>query len=134
MNKIKKFKIKKAETMKKPVCLLKVLASGEVELRFNKRHKKGKLNFEFTPWYAPKGCSEVATKILNYVFAEYLRNDENYIIHWDRVVDGFFEVGETIALYEGFWKRISPLSKIDYSLENEKLGHKRTNLEYRQLF
>lgn len=24
--------------------------------------------------------------------------------------------------------------KINYRLENEKLGHKRTNLEYRQLF
>ena len=68
------------------------------------------------------------------MFAEYLRNDENHIIHWDRVVDGFFEVGETIALYESFWKRISPLGKINYRLENEKLGHKRTNLEYRQLF
>ena len=44
MNKIKKFKIKKAETMKKPVCLLKVLAGGDIELRFNKRHKKGILN------------------------------------------------------------------------------------------
>lgn len=134
MNKIKKFKIKKAKAMKKPVCLLKVLAGGDIELRFNKRHKKGKLNFEFKPWEAPIGSSEIASRILNYMFAEYLRNDENHIIHWDRVVDGFFEVGETIALYESFWKRISPLGKINYRLENEKLGHKRTNLEYRQLF
>ena len=134
MNKIKKFKIKRTKTMKKPVCLLKVLAGGDVELRFNRRHKRGKLNFEFTPWYAPKGCSEVATKILNYVFAEYLRNEENNIIKWDRVVDGFFEVGETIALYESFWKRIAPLNKINYSLENEKLYRKRTNLEYKPLF
>ena len=120
--------------MKKPVCLLKVLAGGDIELRFNKRHKKGKLNFEFKPWEAPIGSSEIASRILNYMFAEYLRNDENYIIHWDRVVDGFFEVGETIALYEGYWKRVAPLSKINYSLENEKLYRKRTNLEYRQLF
>ena len=92
------------------------------------------MNFEFKPWYAPKGCSEVATKILNYVFAKYLRNEENYIIHWDRVVDGFFEVGETIALYESFLKRVAPLSKINYSLENEKIYLKRTNLEYKPLF
>ncbi|OCR18671.1 hypothetical protein BA917_08375 [Helicobacter pullorum] len=134
MKKLRSFKVAKAKAMKKPVCLLKVLAGGDVELRFNKRHKKGKLNFEFTPWYAPKGCSEVATKILNYVFAEYLRNEENYIIHWDRVVDGFFEVGETIALYESHWKRIAPLNKINYSLENEKLYRQRTNREYKQLF
>ena len=134
MNKIKKFKIKKAKAMKKPVCLLKILAGGDVELRFNKRHKKGKLNFEFIPWEAPIGSSEIATKILNYVFAEYLRNDEGYIIHWDRVVDGFFEVGETIALYESCWKRVAPLNKINYSLENAKLYRKRTNKEYKQLF
>lgn len=134
MNKIKKFKTKRAKTMKKPVCLLKVLAGGDVELRFNKRHKKGKLNFEFKPWYAPKGCSEIATKILNYVFAEYLRNEENNIIKWDRVVDGFFEVGETIALYERFFKRVVSPSKINYGLENQKLCRKRTNLEYKPLF
>lgn len=51
-----------------------------------------------------------------------------------RVADGLFEVGETIALYEGYWKRVAPLSKINYSLENEKLYRKRTNLEYKQLF
>ena len=134
MKKLRSFKIKRTKAMKKPVCLLKVLAGGDVELRFNKRHKKGKLNFEFIPWYAPKGCSEIASRILNYMFAEYLRNEENNIIHWDRVVDGFFEVGETIALYESFWKRVAPLNKINYSLENEKLYRKRTNLEYRQLF
>lgn len=134
MNKIKKFKIKRAKAMKKPVCLLKVLDGGDVELRFNKRHKKGKLNFEFKPWYAPKGCSEIATKILNYVFAEYLRNEENNIIKWDRVVDGFFEVGETIALYERFFKRVVSPSKINYGLENQKLCRKRTNLEYKPLF
>lgn len=134
MNKIKKFKIKRAKAMKKPVCLLKVLAGGDVELRFNRRHKKGKLNFEFIPITAPMGCSETAEKILNYMFSEYLKNEENYIIHWDRVADGFFEVGETIALYEGSWKRVAPLSKINYSLENEKLYRKRTNLEYKQLF
>ena len=49
MKKLRSFKIKRAKTMKKPVCLLKVLAGGDVELRFNKRHKKGKLNFEFKP-------------------------------------------------------------------------------------
>ena len=134
MNKIKKFKIKRAKAMKKPVCLLKILAGGDVELRFNKRHKKGKLNFEFKPWEAPIGSSEIAAKIRNYVFAEYLRNEENYIIQWDRVVDGFFEVGETIALYESFWKRIAPLGTITYSLENAKLYSKRTNKEYKQLF
>ncbi|OCR19344.1 hypothetical protein BA917_07475 [Helicobacter pullorum] len=134
MKKLRSFKIKKAKAMKKPVCLLKVLAGGDVELRFNKRHKRGKLNFEFKPWEAPIGSSEIATKILNYVFDEYLRNEENNIIKWDRVVDGFFEVGETIALYESFWKRIAPLSKINYSLENEKLYRQRTNREYRQLF
>ena len=120
--------------MKKPVCLLKILAGGDVELRFNRRHKRGKLNFEFKPWDAPAGSSEIASRILNYMFAEYLRNDENYIIHWDRVADGFFEVGETIALYESHWKRVAPLSKINYSLENEKLYRKRTNKEYKQLF
>ena len=134
MKNLRSFKIKKPKAMKKPVCLLKNLAGGDVELRFNKRHKKGKLNFEFKPWEAPIGSSEIATKILNYVFAEYLRNEENYIIHWDRVVDGFFEVGETIALYESYWKRIAPLSKINYSLENAKLYRKRTNKEYKQLF
>ena len=134
MNKIKKFKIKKAKTMKKPVCLLKVLAGGDVELRFNRRHKKGKLNFEFKPWNAPIGSSEISSKILNHMFEEYFRNEEGHIIHWNRVVDGFFEVGETIALYESFWKRIAPLSKINYSLENEKLYRQRTNREYRQLF
>ena len=134
MNKIKKFKIKRTKSMKKPVCLLMVLAGGDVELRFNRRHKKGKLNFEFIPWEAPIGSSEIATKILNYVFDEYLRNEENNIIKWDRVVDGFFEVGETIALYENYWKRVAPLSKINYSLENAKLYRKRTNLEYKQLF
>lgn len=134
MNKIKKFKIKRAKTMKKPICLLKVLAGGDVELRFNRRHKRGKLNFEFKPWEAPIGSSEIASRILNYMFAEYLRSKENNIIKWDRVVDGFFEVGETIALYESFWKRIAPLSKINYSLENEKLYRQRTNREYKQLF
>ena len=132
MNKIKKFKIKRARAMKKPVCLLKILAGGDVELRFNRRHKRGKLNFEFKPWDAPIGSSEIASRILNYVFAEYLRDEENNIIKWDRVIDGFFEVGETIALYEGYWKRIAPLSKINYSLENEKLYRQRTNREYRQ--
>ena len=134
MNKIKKFKIKRARAMKKPVCLLKILAGGDVELRFNRRHKRGKLNFEFIPIKAPIGCSETAEKILNYMFSEYLKNEENYIIHWDRVADGFFEVNETIALYEGYWKRVAPLNKINYSLENEKLYRKRTNLEYKQLF
>lgn len=134
MKKLRSFKIKRAETMKKPVCLLKVLAGGDVELRFNHRHKRGKLNFEFKPWDAPIGSSEIASRILNYVFAEYLRDEENNIIKWDRVIDGFFEVGETIALYEGYWKRIAPLSKINYSLENEKLYRQRTNREYRQLF
>lgn len=134
MKKLRSFKIKKAKAMKKPVCLLKVLSGGDVELRFNPRHKKGKLNFEFKPWYAPIGSSEIASKILNYVFAEYLRSEENNIIKWDRVIDGFFEVGETIAFYESYWKRIAPLNKINYSLENEKLYRKRTNKEYRQLF
>ncbi len=134
MKKLRSFKIKKAKAMKKPVCLLKVLAGGDVELRFNKRHKRGKLNFEFKPWEAPIGSSEIATKILNYVFDEYLRNEENNIIKWDRVVDGFFEVGETIALYESYWKRIAPLNKINYSLENEKLYRRRTNREYKPLF
>lgn len=134
MKKLRSFKIKKAKAMKKPVCLLKVLAGGDVELRFNKRHKRGKLNFEFKPWEAPIGSSEIASRILNYVFAEYLRNEENNIIHWDRVEDGFFEVGETIALYEGYWKRIAPLNKINYSLENEKLYRRRTNREYKPLF
>lgn len=134
MNKIKKFKIKRAKAMKKPVCLVKVLAGGDVELRFNKRHKKGKLNFEFKPWYAPIGSSEIASKILNYIFEEYFRNEEGHIIHWNRVVDGFFEVGETIALYESHWKRIAPLNKINYSLENEKLYRQRTNREYKPLF
>ena len=134
MKKLRSFKIKKAKAMKKPVCLLKILAGGDIELRFNKRHKKGKLNFEFKPWEAPIGSSEIASKILNYMFSEYLRNEENYIVHWDRVVDGFFEVGETIALYGGYWKRVAPLSKINYSLENEKLYRQRTNKEYKQLF
>lgn len=134
MNKIKKFKIKRAKTMKKPVCLLKVLAGGDVELRFNRRHKKGKLNFEFTPWYAPKGCSEVATKILNHMFEKYFRDEEGYIIHWDRIVNGFWEIGETIALYENYWKGAATISRINYSLENEKLYRKRTNLEYKPLF
>lgn len=134
MKKLRSFKVAKAKAMKKPICLLKVLAGGDVELRFNKRHKKGKLNFEFKPWYAPKGCSEVATKILNHMFEEYFRNEEGHIIHWNRVVDGFFEVGETIALYESHWKRIAPLNKINYSLENAKLYRKRTNKEYKQLF
>ncbi|KPH54742.1 hypothetical protein HPU229334_00350 [Helicobacter pullorum] len=134
MNKIKKFKIKRARAMKKPVCLLKILAGGDVELRFNRRHKRGKLNFEFKPIKAPIGCSETAEKILNYMFSEYLKNEENYIIHWDRVADGFFEVGETIALYENYWKGTATISRINYSLENEKLYRKRTNLEYKQLF
>ena len=134
MKKLRSFKVAKAKAMKKPVCLLKVLAGGDVELRFNKRHKRGKLNFEFKPWEAPIGSSEIATKILNYVFDEYLRNEENNIIKWDRVVDGFFEVGETIALYESYWKRIAPLNKINYSLENEKLYRRRTNREYKPLF
>ena len=43
MKKLRSFKIKKAETMKKPVCLLNILAGGDVELRFNRRHKKGNL-------------------------------------------------------------------------------------------
>ncbi|WP_278804447.1 hypothetical protein [Helicobacter pullorum] len=134
MNKIKKFKIKRAKAMKKPVCLVKILSGGDVELRFNRRHKRGKLNFEFKPIKAPIGCSETAEKILNHMFEKYFRNEEGYIIHWDRVADGFFEVGETIALYEGYWKRVAPLSKINYSLENEKLYRKRTNKEYKQLF
>ena len=134
MNKIKKFKIKRAKAMKKPVCLLKVLAGGDVELRFNKRHKRGKLNFEFNPIKAPIGCSETAEKILNHMFEKYFRDEEGYIIHWDRVADGFFEVGETIALYENYWKGAATISRINYSLENEKLYRKRTNKEYKQLF
>ncbi|HJF82903.1 hypothetical protein [Helicobacter pullorum] len=92
------------------------------------------MNFEFKPIKAPIGSSEIASKILNYIFLNYLRNEEGYIIHWNRVADGFFEVGETIALYEGYWKRVAPLNKINYSLENEKLYRKRTNLEYKPLF
>ena len=134
MNKIKKFKIEKTKAMKKPVCLLKILAGVDVELRFNRRHKRGKLNFEFKPWDAPIGSSEIASKILNYIFEEYFRNEEGHIIHWDRVADGFFEVGETIALYENYWKGAATISRINYSLENEKLYRKRTNLEYKQLF
>ena len=134
MNKIKKFKIKRAKAMKKPVCLLKILAGGDVELRFNRRHKKGKLNFEFIPIKAPIGCSETAEKILNHMFNEALKDYEGNIIHWDRTANGFWEVGETIALYEGYWKRVAPLNKINYSLENEKLYRKRTNKEYKQLF
>ena len=134
MNKIKKFKIKRTKTMKKPVCLLKVLAGGYVELRFNRRHKKSKLNFEFKPIKAPIGCSETAEKILNHMFDEALKDYEGNIIHWDRISNGFWEVGETIALYENYWKRVAPLSKINYSLENEKLYRKRTNKEYKQLF
>lgn len=134
MKKLRSFKATKAKAMKKHVCLLKVLAGGYVELRFNRRHKKGKLNFEFKPWNAPIGSSEIASKILNYIFEEYFRNEEGHIIHWNRVVDGFFEVGETIALYESHWKRIAPLNKINYSLENEKLYRQRTNREYKQLF
>lgn len=134
MNKIKKFKIKKAETMKKPVCLLKVLAGGYVELRFNRRHKKGKLNFEFMPIKAPIGCSEIAEKILTHMFDEALKDYEGYIIHWDRVENGFWEIGETIALYGNYWKRAATISRINYSLENEKLYRKRTNKEYKQLF
>lgn len=134
MNKIKKFKIKRTQAMKKPVCLLKILAGGDVELRFNRRHKRGKLNFEFKPIKAPIGCSETAEKILNHMFEKYFRNEEGYIIHWDRVADGFFEVGETIALDENYWKGAATISRINYSLENEKLYRKRTNLEYKQLF
>lgn len=134
MKKLRSFKAAKAKAMKKPVCLLKILAGGDVELRFNKRHKNGKLNFEFKPWYAPKGCSEVATKILNHMFAEYFRNEEGHIIHWNRVVDGFFKVGQTIALYENYWKGAATISRINYSIENERLYRKRTNLEYKQLF
>lgn len=134
MKKLRSFKSAKAKAMKKPVCLLKVLAGGDVELRFNKRHKKGKLNFEFKPWNAPIGSSEIASKILNYIFEKYFRDGEGHIIHWNRVVDGFFEVGETIALYESYWKRVAPLNKINYSLENEKLYRQRTNREYKPLF
>lgn len=134
MNKIKKFKIKKTKAMKKPVCLVKVLAGGYVELRFNRRHKKGKLNFEFIPITAPMGCSETAEKILNHMFNVALKDYEGNIIHWDRITNGFWEIGETVALYEGYWKRVAPLSKINYSLENEKLYRKRTNKEYKQLF
>ena len=114
--------------------LIKGLGWWRCGARFNRRHKKGKLNFEFKPWNAPIGSSEISSKILNHMFEEYFRNEEGHIIHWNRVVDGFFEVGETIALYESFWKRIAPLSKINYSLENEKLYRQRTNREYRQLF
>lgn len=135
MKKLRSFKIKKAKAMKKPVCLLKVLAGGYVELRFNRRHKRGKLNFEFKPFMPPIGCSETAEKILNHMFNEALKDYEGYIIHWDRIANGFWEIGETIALYESrCWKRVAPLSKINYSLENEKLYRKRTNLEYKPLF
>lgn len=134
MKKLRSFKVAKAKSMKKPVCLLKVLAGGYVELRFNRRHKKGKLNFEFKPIKAPIGCSEVATKILTHMFDEALKDYEGYIIHWDRIANGFWEIGETIALYENYWKRAATISRINYSLENEKLYRKKTNKEYRQLF
>lgn len=134
MKKLRSFKVTKAKAMKKPVCLLKVLAGGYVELRFNRRHKKGKLNFEFIPIKAPIGCSEIAEKILTHMFDEALKDYEGYIIHWDRVANGFWEIGETIALYENCWKRAATISRINYSLENEKLYRKRTNKEYKQLF
>lgn len=134
MKKLRSFKVTKAKAMKKPVCLLKVLAGGYVELRFNRRHKKGKLNFEFMPIKAPIGCSEIAERILTHMFDEALKDYEGYIIHWDRNANGFWEIGETIALYENYWKRAATISRINYSLENEKLYRKKTNKEYRQLF